>query len=351
MTTMSTPITDEQRWRSVANRIPQDDFLYGVVTTGIVCDTGCPSRAPRRENVRYFDDLADALAAGFRPCRRCLGKSDDCALVALMCRDLEAGAGVAELAAKHGLTTRHVQRLFRAVLGLSPKAFQIEFRIQSFLSLVRRGASVTDACYAAGFPSPSRLSEQIRARTGLTAGTHKSSGIQEPVFYAICDTPLGLALLAQTVTSLCFAGFYDSVEAAGTAIEAEFPRAERIPVAPDQVEPIAGAFAAAVSGEFRHLARLPLVIRGTAFQRAVWDAARSIPPGTQVTYADLAARIGRPTATRAVANALGQNRIALAIPCHRVVPAQIGKGNGGYRWGAGRKAALLASELASEHAS
>ncbi len=342
--TMSMQITDEQRWRSVVNRAPQDDFLYGVVTTGIVCDTRCPSRPPRRENVRYFEDLADALAAGFRPCKRCLGKSDDCALVAGMCRDLEAGAGVAELATHYGMSPRHVQRIFQSVLGLTPKAFQIEARIQRFLSLVRQGASITEACYAAGFPSPSRLNEQLRARTGLTASELKSRSIEEPVFYAISDTPLGLALLAQTVTSLCFAGFYDSASSAATAMENEFPRAERVPVAPDQIEPIAGAFAAAVSGEFKHLARLPLEVRGTAFQRAVWDAARQIPPGGQVTYADIAARIGRPTATRAVANALGQNRIALAIPCHRVVPAQTGKGSGGYRWGADRKAALLASE-------
>ncbi|MGE0622078.1 MAG: bifunctional transcriptional activator/DNA repair enzyme AdaA [Pseudomonadales bacterium] len=341
---MNMPITDEQRWRSVVNRIPQDDFLYGVVTTGVVCDTGCPSRAPRRENVRYFEALADALAAGFRPCRRCLGKSDDCALVARMCGDLEAGAGVAELAEQHGMTPRHVQRLFRTVLGLSPKAFQIESRIQRFLSLVRQGTSVTEACYAAGFPSPSRLNEQLRSRTGLTAGELRSSSIEEPVFYAISHTPLGLVLLAQTVTALCFAGFYDSAAAAEAAMAAEFPDAERIPVAADQIEPIAGAFAAAMSGQFEHLGRLPLEVRGTAFQRAVWDAARGIPPGRQVSYADLAARIGRPSATRAVANALGQNRIALAIPCHRVVPAQTGRGSGGYRWGAERKAALLAAE-------
>lgn len=341
---MNIHMTASERWRIVTERVCQEEFLYGVVTTGVVCATSCASRPPRPENVRYFDDLASALLAGYRPCKRCIGKDDACVQIAEMCRALGEDCRISELACRFGLTSRHVQRLFKQTLGISPKEYQIESRIGRFFSFVRDGMKITDASYAAGFPSPSRLNEQLRARTGISATEHRERFLGEPVFFTICETPIGIALLAQSVTALCFAGFYESETAAEAALAEEFSGAETIPVQPTQLEPISSAFAAAVSGEFDHLGKLPLDIRGTGFQRAVWSQVRKIPAGETRTYAEVAEDIGQPTATRAVANALARNRIALAVPCHRVVPATTRKGKGGYRWGADRKTLLVANE-------
>lgn len=342
---MNTQISDEQKWQMLVDRQPQDDFLYAVVTTGVVCRTGCPSRPPHRDNVRFYTTLASAIEAGYRPCKRCLGGHDRHAVVASMCRQLESDTGVAALARRHGISERQVQRLFKEVLGVSPKQYQIEARVRTFLARVRAGERVIDASYAAGFPSPSRLYEQLRDRTGLSPKGHRHTHLGMPVFYAIENTSIGTLLLAQTPKGLCFAGFYDDAASADAALRTEFPEAETIAVAPSQMEPIRSAFEAAVSGEFDALRKLPLDIRGTAFQCAVWKAARAVPPGQRVSYAEVAARIDKPNAVRAVANALGRNRIALAIPCHRVVPSA-GDETGGYRWGRARKAALLAQESA-----
>lgn len=325
-------------------RTRQDDFCYGVVTTGIVCRTGCPSRPPRRDNVRFFSSVGQALMAGYRPCKRCLGRQDALSLVAGFCRELEEGAGIAELARRHELSERHVQRMFRTVLGTSPKQFQINRRIERFLSGVRSGARIVDAAYEAGFPSMSRLHEQLKRRTGLSPTQHRELTMSTPIFYAIDDTSIGTLLLAQTVKGLCFAGFYDNRQLAEAAMRREFPDAETVGVGRRQLEPIASAFDAALSGDFDALERLPLDVRGTAFQRAVWSTARKVPAGVRVSYGELARRLDRPDAARAVARALAGNRIAMAIPCHRVVPAA-GTSPGGYRWGPERKADLLSLEL------
>ena len=339
--------TDSTRWKIVTNKTPQDDFLYAVVTTGVVCATHCPSRAPRRENVRYFDDVATAMIAGYRPCKRCIGKETAYTQVAEMCHALDDNCQVAELAERFGMSRRHIQRLFKTAIGLSPKDYQIESRIRRFLTYVRKGMTITEASFAGGFSSPSRLSEQLRARTGISATEYKSRVLDEPIFYTICETPIGIALLAQTVAALCFAGFYDSIADAEEALAKEFKNAEAVCVAPDQIEPISSAFRAATDGKFDALAKVPLDVRGTSFQREVWHQVHKIRPGETKTYAQVAQDLGRPSATRAVANAVARNMIALAIPCHRVVPAQSQKDCGGYRWGANRKARLIANEASS----
>jgi len=334
---------EQARWRAVLERTPHDDFCYGVVTTGIVCRPGCPSRTPRRDNVRFFGSVGTALAAGYRPCKRCLGRQDVLALVAQICGELEDGSGIAELARRHGLSERHLQRMFKTALGVSPKQFQIDRRIERFLSRVRSGARIVDAAYEAGFPSMSRLHEQLKRRTGLSPTQHQELTMSTPIFYAVDDTSIGTLLLAQTTKGLCFAGFYDDRQLAEAALRREFPDAETVAVERRQLEPIASAFDAALSGNFDALERLPLDIRGTAFQRAVWSTARKIPTGHRVSYGELARQLGRPEAARAVARALAGNRVAVAIPCHRVVPAA-GASPGGYRWGPERKSDLLRLE-------
>jgi AraC family transcriptional regulator of adaptative response/methylated-DNA-[protein]-cysteine methyltransferase len=338
-----TETRDDSRWRAVLARAPRRDFYYAVVTTGVVCESGCPSRPPRRENVRFFDTLGHALAAGYRPCKRCVGRADDLTLVTAMCRALDQGAAIAEVAQHHGMTSRHLQRTFKAVLGTSPKQYQIDRRIERFLCRVRRGERIVDAAYAAGFPSMSRLHEQLKRRTGLSPTQHREITMSSPIFYAIETTPIGTLLLAQSAKGLCFAGLYDDPERAAADLDREFSEAETIAVGAAQIEPIASAFQAALAGNGEALARLPLDVRGTTFQQAVWDAVRKVPAGERVSYAELARHIRRPRAARAVAGALASNRIAIAIPCHRVVPGD-GRSEGGYRWGAARKTALLARE-------
>lgn len=338
-----TETSEPARWRALLERTAQDTFCYAVVTTGIVCRTGCPSRPPRRENVRFFETVGQALAAGYRPCKRCLGREDNVVLVADVCRELDEGNRIAELAERHGLSTRHLQRTFKTVLGISPKQYQIERRIGRFLAAVRDGDRIVDAAYEAGFPSMSRLHEQFKRRTGLSPTQHRELIMCTPIFYAVEETSIGTLLLAQTVRGLCFAGFYENRDLAETALQREFSDAETIAVESDQLEPIASAFEAALSGNFDPLEGLPLDVRGTAFQRMVWNAAREVPRGRRISYGELARALDRPGAARAVAGALASNRIALAIPCHRVVPGS-GASEGGYRWGSERKADLLARE-------
>ncbi|MEJ2086918.1 MAG: methylated-DNA--[protein]-cysteine S-methyltransferase [Gammaproteobacteria bacterium] len=343
MNTIHQTTIDEHKWRAVLERAPQKQFCYAVVTTGVVCRTACPSRPPRRDNVRFFDSVGQAMAAGYRPCKRCLGREDNVAVVTSLCHELEDGARIDELAHRHDMSTRHLQRLFKSALGVSPKQYQIDRRVERFLSGVRNGQRVVDAAYEAGFPSMSRLHEQLKRRTGLSPTQHRELTMCTPIFFAIEDTALGTLLLAQTVKGLCFAGFYDERGPAKAALAREFPEAETVEVDARQLEPIASAFDAALSGDFDGLERLPLDVRGTAFQQAVWDAARTVPPGTRISYSEIARRLDHPKAARAVAGALASNRIAMAIPCHRVVPAN-GSSAGGYRWGSPRKADLLARE-------
>ncbi len=335
---------DDIRWQAVLQRLQQTQFVYAVVSTGVVCRTGCPSRRPRRENVRFFDDLAEAVQAGYRPCKRCVAE-DSVQRVASICRQIEEcpELKLAQIAARQNLSSRQVQRLFREVLGVTPKQFEIQLRYRRFLQHLQEGCSVTEAIYAAGFRSSSRMYAQVWQRTGMTAGSLRRGAPGELVLYAHQRGELGEVVMAQTLKGLCFAGFFDDTRAGVSALQAQFPAAQLVAVSAGQLEPIASAFEHAAAGDYRQLAGLPLDIRGTAFQSAVWEAVRKVPVGMRVTYQELAAAMDKPQHARAVARALAGNSIALAIPCHRVVPAG-GRATGGYRWGAERKSTLLQNE-------
>ncbi|MEM9621038.1 MAG: methylated-DNA--[protein]-cysteine S-methyltransferase [Pseudomonadota bacterium] len=335
---------NQDRWQAILQRHPQDDFVYAVVSTGIVCHTGCPSRAPNKENVRCFATVGDALLAGFRPCKRCM-QGDAVARVEAVCRNIEQAEEqtLGEIAALHGLSSRQIQRLFRQVLGITPKQYELQCRFNRFMDYVAEGATITDAVYQAGFRSSSSMYGQLRQRLGMNSQNWRNAGAEQLIFFACQTTSLGEVLIAQTLTGLCFAGFFDTVAESREALFKQYAQATHVAVAAHQLEPLASAFEMAINGDYNKLCKLPLDIQGTAFQSAVWEAARQIPVGRRVSYRELAEAINKPQHSRAVANALAGNQIALAIPCHRVVPAN-GEGTGGYRWGADRKQALLARE-------
>ena len=330
---------NEKQWTAIAERHEDAQGFYGVVTTGILCVFGCPSRTPLRENARVFDSIAEGLQQGFRLCKRCLSKTENLARVEELCTTMvEKELSVTELAEFAQLSPRHLQRLFKSTLGITPKQFQTQHRLATFQNQVKSGARLIDAVYASGFGSPSRLYDALNAWRPSLA----SSADSEDVFFAI-DSFLDESLIfAQTLHGLCFAGFYQCEETAIQALRDAFPTATHHRVMSAQLEPIQSAFQLAKTVDFSALRSLSLDIRGTAFQARVWASTRNLPVGARVSYQAIADQLDLPFHARAVANALSKNKIALAIPCHRVVPAS--GGEGGYRWGVSLKSKLLALE-------
>lgn len=341
-------------WSAVLQRNNRFDGIlwYGVTSTRIYCRPSCPSRRPRADRVCFFTACDAAEAAGFRPCRRChpraaaSGAETD---VVEVCRRLAdavavgaeaADLGVAQVAAAQGLSDTTLHRRFRAVLGCTPAQFVESLRMDAFRSLLRAGESVTQATYGAGFGSGSRVYERSADHLGMTPAAYARGGAGERVGVVVTATPLGALLVAGTARGLCAVRLGDDAEALRRELRADLPAADLVE-ADEAVVAWAADLAAYVAGE-RPWPRLPVDVRGTAFQRRVWEALREIPPGATITYRDLAGRIGQPTAARAVARAVASNPVALAVPCHRVVPAA--GGTGGYRWGPARKARLLRGE-------
>lgn len=343
-------------WSAVLQRNNRFDgiFWYGVSTTGIYCRPSCPSRRPRPDRVRFFGTCEEAEAAGFRACLRCRPQAagDPAAAdVVAVCRRLAAAVAegveaadlsVAAVAAGQGLSDTTLHRRFRAVLGCTPAQFVESLRVAALRDRLRAGESIAEATYGAGFGSASRVYERSGAHLGMTPGAYARGGAGERIGVVVVATPLGALLVAGTATGLCAVRLGDDGEALRADLAAEFPAADLMD-AETAVQDWAAALAAYVAGE-RPWPRLPVDVRGTAFQRRVWEALREIPAGATITYRDLAGRLGQPTAQRAVARAVASNPVALAVPCHRVVPAA--GGTGGYRWGPERKARLLEAEAA-----
>ena len=343
-------LTDDERWRALLTRDKNalGMFLYGVVTTGVVCHPGCGSRQPKRENVVFFDTLTAAREAGFRPCKRCgitQPRTDTRQrnLVAVACRDIEAATvapKLAELAATAGLSPWYFQRLFKRLVGITPKQYATSHRAQRFREELERGNTVTNAIYDAGFESSSRAYDLQAQRLGMAPSRYQRGSRGETVRYAFAQNYLGWVVVAATERGLCAVEFASSSEELERLLRERFPEAV--------LEPGDDAFASLVETVIAYLDRperglkLPLDIQGTAFQQRVWATLQKIPSGCTVSYAEIAARIGQPKAVRAVAGACASNKLAVVIPCHRVVK-QSGELSG-YRWGVERKALLLARE-------
>jgi AraC family transcriptional regulator of adaptative response/methylated-DNA-[protein]-cysteine methyltransferase len=338
------------RWKVVLERDPHADgaFVYGVVTTGVYCRPHCASRRPKRDNVRFFDSWQSAESAGFRPCRRCApqaasspNKTVD--VVVRACALIEAAVSaptLKQLADEIGLSPAHFQRLFRKTLGVTPKQYAMEKRMGRVRDNLRQGANVTTAVYAAGFESGSRFYENATSDLGMKPSEYRKGGAGKTIAYAIARSHLGLVLVAATDRGVCRIDFGDSPEELVSRLRAGFPKALLQENDPALGARIAQALECLDRPE--QAARLPLDIQGTAFQRQVWAALQSIPPGSTSTYTDIARRIGRPKAARAVARACASNTIAVIVPCHRVVRGD--EGLGGYRWGLERKRAILERE-------
>jgi AraC family transcriptional regulator of adaptative response/methylated-DNA-[protein]-cysteine methyltransferase len=298
--------------------------------------------------VRFFGTPAEAEAAGLRPCKRCAPSAPraDQAEAAALARAvalLEAAdepPTLRELAAAAGLSPFHFHRRFKAALGVTPAAYARARRSERLRNELSTAPSVSAAIYEAGFGSSGRLYAESTATLGMTPSTYKAGAPGERIAYAVAPSALGWVIVAATARGLCALELGDDPATLAATLRARFPQAE---LAPDDPQLAAWAQAAVALVEMpRRGLDLPLDLRGTAFQRRVWAALREIPPGTTASYGELAARIGQPGASRAVAQACAANTLAVAIPCHRVVR---GDGDpGGYRWGSARKRALLARE-------
>ena len=342
--------TDPQRWIAVTNRDTAADgrFVFGVRTTGVYCRPGCKSRRPRRENVVFFTSNEQAQRAGFRACRRCRpelpGAADahrDSVLAA--CRTLETAnpaPNLAELAAVAGLSPFHFQRVFKRIVGVSPKQLVAGLRTRRLRESLREQATVARAIQAAGFNSPGRAYDGIRSKLGMPPNVFRNGGAGERIRSTVFATDLGWVLLIAGDRGICQIEFGESAEALRKRVRECFPLADH--VADERgMSRLAKAFAKLLSKP-QTAPDLPLDIQGTAFQQRVWQALRRIPAGRTMTYSALAAAIGAPRAARAVGRACGQNRLAVAIPCHRAIGAD-GRLHG-YRWGLDRKRRLLELE-------
>jgi AraC family transcriptional regulator of adaptative response/methylated-DNA-[protein]-cysteine methyltransferase len=253
--------------------------------------------------------------------------------------------GLSELSAAVGLSVSHLQRSFRRRFGLSPADYLAQRKLGSLRASLREGRDVSAALYDAGYGSPSRVYETGAARLGMTPARYRAGGDGEDVRWSLVDTALGQALVATTERGICMVELGEDADALETKLRTEFPRArlQRVDAGRDEfLAPRVRAVADALAG---NEVRVPLALVGTAFQKRVWDALMKIPRGQTRSYAELAASLGAPRAARAVASACAHNRVAVVVPCHRVIR---GDGSlGGYRWGLDIKRGLLERESAA----
>jgi AraC family transcriptional regulator of adaptative response/methylated-DNA-[protein]-cysteine methyltransferase len=345
--------SDDERWAAVTRREPQADgvFFYAVKTTGVFCRPSCASRQPRRENVAFFTDAAAARAAGFRDCKRCQpgGLPRELDIVNRACAALDADPQrrltLAELSEAVHISPFHLQRLFKRVVGVSPRQYQAAQRGAALRDALRSGSDVTRATLDAGFGSPSRMYDSAPAELGMAPSEYRRKGAGLTVRYASAPTSLGFVLIAATEKGICKIGFGDDDALLLDELRGEFANAQLLEDA-ERLAPFIAQIDAYLRGT-RQDFDLPLDIAATSFRQRVWDALRRIPYGETRSYSQIAEAVGSPRAVRAVATACATNPVALAIPCHRVV--QKGGALAGYRWGLPRKAALLDNE--AQHAS
>lgn len=341
---------DASRWQAVMARDPAADgaFVYSVRTTGVYCRPTCPARRARRAHVQFHATCRDAEAAGFRACKRC--KPTEAGLAARhveavirACRVIEQSdevPGLADLARLVGMSPAHFHRVFKAQTGLTPKRYAAAQRARRFRGELERGGTVTAAIHGAGYGSSSRFYESSNDVLGMTPKSFRAGGCGATIRFAIGACRLGAVLVAATDKGVCAILFGDDPDELARDLQGRFPHAELIG-GDSGFEQVVARVIGFVEAPSTGL-DLPLDIRGTAFQQCVWEALRRIPAGSTATYAEIAARIGRPRSVRAVARACGANALAVAIPCHRVVRSD--GGLSGYRWGAERKERLLRRE-------
>ena len=335
----------EAAWKQLIAQDPQARFFYGVATTGVFCRPGCASRRPLRANVRFFRTAAEAQAAGFRPCKRCRPGAAHGAHLDKIRAHIEAHVDrpvrLAELAGIVKLSPFTVQRLFKREMGVSPLQYQRALRTGRLRGALKQGEPVTDAIYNAGFGSSSRAYEG--SQLGMTPARFAQGGKGEQIAYVTARSPFGWVVVGATLRGLCWLSLAATKAKAESSLRAEFPAAE-LRRDPSLSRWIEAAVKSVHTGTnlFQNQTTTELDLRGTVFQLRVWQALRQIPRGETRSYSQLARELGDAKATRAVARACAVNRVALLVPCHRVVGAD--GSLTGYRWGVERKRQLLKAE-------
>jgi AraC family transcriptional regulator of adaptative response/methylated-DNA-[protein]-cysteine methyltransferase len=343
---------EDPRWQAVLERDRSQDgrFVLAVRTTGIYCRPSCPARRPRRENVAFFDAPADARSAGYRACLRC--HPDDArdprpAWVGRVCRHIEGGVAegvrptLERLSQVAGVGPHHLQRTFKALVGLSPRQYAEAIRRDRFRKELKGGRPVADAAFEAGYGSSARA--YAGASLGMTPGAYRRGGRGLHLGYSLVDTSLGRLLVAATGNGVSMVALGDDDRQLVASLRDEFPEA-RLERDDERFRPWVSQVLARIEDPSARV-ELPLDLKATAFQRRVWEELRRIPRGETRSYSEVARALGRPRAARAVARACATNPAAIVIPCHRVVGAD-GR-TGGYRWGTQRKRVLLLREAAS----
>jgi AraC family transcriptional regulator of adaptative response/methylated-DNA-[protein]-cysteine methyltransferase len=345
--------SDDARWAAVAARDKSFDgkFYYSVATTGVYCRPSCAARLAKRANVRFYDTVADAEAAGFRPCKRC--KPDQvsldqhyAAMVADACRLIETAEELLkldQLATAAGLSPFHFHRIFKAVTGVTPKAYATAHRNKRVRDRLGGSRTVTEAIHDSGFNSNGRFYATSKKVLGMTPTDFRTGGANNEIKFAIGACSLGSILVAASDKGICAIMLGDDPDALARDLQDRFPRAKLIG-GDREFEKLVSRVVGFVETPGSRF-DLPTDVRGTAFQHKVWTALCSIPSGSTASYTEIAKRIGRPEAARAVARACGANPLAIAIPCHRVVRTD--GALSGYRWGVKRKRALLDREAKS----
>lgn len=352
-------LNEERCWEAVVGKDKKQDgqFVFGVITTGVYCRPSCPSRRPLRKHVRFYKIPADAELDGLRPCRRCrpqAGVDVDAmtARVRSLCDYIRYNCDsgdpltLEELSRHTGLSAFHLQRSFKAIVGVTPRQYVEACRLKTLKGQLRSGQSVTEAIYEAGFGSSSRVYERVDARLGMTPTEYRAGGEGTSISYVSTESPVGLMMVGATNRGLCFVQFGESHRELLEMLRNEYPAATLEPMKrpyPRQFALWMEALSRHLRGDLPHL-DLPIDVRATAFQFKVWRYLQSVPYGEVQSYAEVARAIGRPGATRAIARACASNRLAIVIPCHRVIRSN---GElGGYRWGLERKRVLIDRERA-----
>jgi len=342
------PIDPEQAWQQLSDRDRNAQFFYAVTTTGVFCRPECRSRRPLRKNVRFFATTTDAEAAGFRPCQRCRPTTARIRPLDKVRAHLEANVDravpLAELGRVAGISPFTVQRVFKQEMGVSPLQYQRSLRAGRLRDALKQQGRVTDAIYDAGFGSSSRAYEG--AQLGMTPARFAQGGRGERIRWCSARSPFGWVIVGATDRGLCWLSLGSTGAEAEASLREEFPAAElrRDPSLTQLVDEAIRTVRDGSDLTKRGSLGNALDLRGTVFQLRVWQALRQIPRGETRSYSEVAREMGEPNATRAVARACATNRVALIVPCHRVVGA-----NGsltGYRWGVERKRELLQAEKA-----
>ena len=354
----------DPRWQAIKKRDKQADgqFVYAVKTTGIYCRPSCGARLPLPENIAFYTTPQTAQQAGFRPCKRCKPDAQTFShphaeLVARLCTYMEQAENaptLQELANIAQLSSFHLQRVFKRLTGLTPKAYAIAHRAQKMRNqlatrdsgscMVKHSLSMTQTMYHAGFNNSSRFYETSSEILGMKPEAYRNGGTDSHIHFAIAECSLGSILVAASQKGICAISIGDDPEALVQELQDRFPKASLTGNDPEFDRTVAKVVAFVEMPEAG--LDLPLDIRGTAFQKRVWHVLRQIPVGTTASYAEVAKRMGSPKAFRAVASACAANVLAVLIPCHRVI-----RNDGhlsGYRWGIDRKRALILKEAKQE---